>query len=247
MARAVSAQKRAANRRNAQLSSGPRSEQGKRRVSLNALRHGLSSPVAPDFVGRRYPQLIELLLREEGLEEGSAQELSRKIFEYERGEAHGRRELARALEECPALAAPPDPMHNPGPKSQPKDEAPPERAAQATQAPEVHDPLTDLRLALEMAPAARRRRSAREPSALTQAQRQKLALARALAKRPALLVVNEATQGLDPAAQGRVMAGVLAASRDALVVWVIAQDDPPPGFDRALVFAEGRLMRDSAH
>lgn len=84
-------------------------------------------------------------------------------------------------------------------------------------------------------------------SRLTQAQRQKLALARALAKRPALLVVNEATQGLDPAAQARVMAGVLAASRDALVVWVIAQDDPPPGFDRALVFAEGRLMRDSAH
>lgn len=179
MARAVSAQKRAANRRNAQLSSGPRSEQGKRRVSLNALRHGLSSPVAPDFVGRRYPQLIELLVREEGLEEGSAHELSRKIFEYERSEAHVLRELASALDEFPALAAPSGPVHNAGPKSPPKSEPKVERAAQA---PEVHDPLTDLRLALQMAPAPRRPRSARGLSADLSQEREVLALARAAAK-----------------------------------------------------------------
>jgi hypothetical protein len=150
---------------------------------LNALRHGLSSPVAPDFVGRRYPQLIELLVREEGLEEGSAHELSRKIFEYERSEAHVLRELASALDDFPALAAPSGPVHNAGPKSPPKSEPKVEpKVERAAQAPEVHDPLTDLRLALQMAPAPRRPRSARGLSADLSQEREVLALARAAAK-----------------------------------------------------------------
>ena len=38
----------AANRCNARLSTGPRTASGKRRVALNALRHGLSLPVLAD-------------------------------------------------------------------------------------------------------------------------------------------------------------------------------------------------------
>ena len=79
---------------------------------------------------------------------------------------------------------------------------------------------------------------------LSNAQRQKLALARALAKRPGLLVVNEATQGLDPAAQARVMAGVFAGAGECLVVWVLPPNAERGSFDRLLVFSEGRLAGD---
>jgi predicted outer membrane protein len=40
----------AANRRNARLSTGPRTASGKRNVAVNALRHGLSVPVFADPV-----------------------------------------------------------------------------------------------------------------------------------------------------------------------------------------------------
>lgn len=40
----------AANRRNARLSTGPRTASGKRSVAVNALRHGLSVPVLADPV-----------------------------------------------------------------------------------------------------------------------------------------------------------------------------------------------------
>jgi putative ABC transport system ATP-binding protein len=78
---------------------------------------------------------------------------------------------------------------------------------------------------------------------LSSAQRQKLALARALAKRPALFIVNEATQSLDSATQARVMDGVFAAAGDCLLLWVLAPDAPVDRFDRVLEFAEGRLAR----
>lgn len=44
----ASAKKTAANRANAQVSSGPKTAQGKARVARNALRHGLSALVASD-------------------------------------------------------------------------------------------------------------------------------------------------------------------------------------------------------
>ena len=79
---------------------------------------------------------------------------------------------------------------------------------------------------------------------LSNAQRQKLALARALAKRPSMLVVNEATQGLDAAAQGRVMDGVFDCASDCLVVWVLPPNAERGRFDRLLAFSEGRLAGD---
>ena len=81
---------------------------------------------------------------------------------------------------------------------------------------------------------------------LSNAQRQKLAIARALAKKPSLLVVNEATQGLDNAAQERVLDGVLDAAAGSLVVWVLPPDAERGRFGRLLVFSEGRLARDES-
>lgn len=78
---------------------------------------------------------------------------------------------------------------------------------------------------------------------LSGAQRQKLALARALIKRPVLLIINEATQSLDASTQARVMDGVFATAGDCLLAWVLSPDAPVDRFDRVLVFSEGRLAR----
>lgn len=49
----------AANRRNAGRSTGPRSRKGKKRVSRNAIRHGLSMPLA----GAALTEQIDALAR----------------------------------------------------------------------------------------------------------------------------------------------------------------------------------------
>ncbi len=78
---------------------------------------------------------------------------------------------------------------------------------------------------------------------LSAAQRQKLALARALAKRPDLLIINEATAALDSPTQARIMDGLLGTATDCLMVWVLSSDAPIERFDRVLEFVEGRLAR----
>jgi hypothetical protein len=77
----------AANRRNAQKSTGPRSSSGKRRVSGNARRHGLSS-TAP--LGPEQAEQIEQLAQEFA---GGHQKLI--VLEYARSAAHAEFQLAR--------------------------------------------------------------------------------------------------------------------------------------------------------
>ena len=77
---------------------------------------------------------------------------------------------------------------------------------------------------------------------LSQVQRQKLGLARALVKRPDLLVVNEAIAALDMASQQRVLDGVLAECEGRTVIWVLHAAEQALGFAHVLVFADGRLI-----
>ena len=58
--------KRAANRANAQKSTGPRSSEGKARASQNARRHGLGSPVAADPLARIWIASLATALAGEG-------------------------------------------------------------------------------------------------------------------------------------------------------------------------------------
>ncbi|MBI1245773.1 MAG: ATP-binding cassette domain-containing protein [Alphaproteobacteria bacterium] len=75
-------------------------------------------------------------------------------------------------------------------------------------------------------------------------QRQKLAIARALVKRPDILVFNDAIAALDRAAQARVLDQVIEAARGTTLVWSTQDAASAPRFARAMVFSDGRLVQD---
>lgn len=83
----ASAKQLAANRCNAQHSSGPKSEQGKRRSAINALRHGLTVSVELSALAVHLPQL-QAWLQAEGLQPSQARELALRILDYERNMQH---------------------------------------------------------------------------------------------------------------------------------------------------------------
>jgi putative ABC transport system ATP-binding protein len=80
---------------------------------------------------------------------------------------------------------------------------------------------------------------------LTPAQRQKLAIARVLLKRPDVLIINEATALLDNGSQGRLLDAVFKEAEGRTLIWVLHNAALAKRFDRVLVFAEGRLAEDA--
>jgi len=82
----ASPEKRAANRRNALKSTGPRTELGKKLAAQNSTRHGLSVPPGPGAA----PLINELtaVLEGEGISQAQAKDLALKIMEYERNLSH---------------------------------------------------------------------------------------------------------------------------------------------------------------
>jgi ABC-type multidrug transport system fused ATPase/permease subunit len=78
-------------------------------------------------------------------------------------------------------------------------------------------------------------------SRLTASQRQKLALARSLLKRPDLLVIDQATAALDPGSQRLIRAGVLRDCGSRGLVWASTEAPDYTGFDRMLVMENGRI------
>ena len=77
----------AANRRNAQRSTGPKSESGKRVSALNAIRHGLTSSAN---VFSHTPEFSELqaLIQEEINDPSASRLIAEKILDYERAESY---------------------------------------------------------------------------------------------------------------------------------------------------------------
>jgi putative ABC transport system ATP-binding protein len=81
---------------------------------------------------------------------------------------------------------------------------------------------------------------------LSAADRQKVAMVRALLKRPALLVLDQAAAVLDPASQARVVEGVLRERKGQAVAWVLSRPEYAERFGVVLVMERGRLVEKGA-
>jgi ABC-type multidrug transport system fused ATPase/permease subunit len=73
-------------------------------------------------------------------------------------------------------------------------------------------------------------------------QRQKLALARAILKRPEILIVYDATSALDPGEQGPVLEAFLEEFRGRTLIWALGRSELAAGFDQILVMQAGRVV-----
>ncbi len=101
----------------------------------------------------------------------------------------------------------------------------------------LRDAIMDAALDMEVGNAGGR---------LAAAQRQKLALARCLIKRPDILIVNEALSSLDGEARGRVFKGIVDSLADATLIWVDSEVPSEISFDTVLTVKNGRVASEGA-
>ena len=80
-------------------------------------------------------------------------------------------------------------------------------------------------------------------SRLSAAQRQKLAVGRALIKQPDLIVIDQAVAALDPSGQAEIMEKLLRRDGAAGLVWVMSDLQQAGAFDRVIVMEGGRVVR----
>jgi putative ABC transport system ATP-binding protein len=71
--------------------------------------------------------------------------------------------------------------------------------------------------------------------------RQKVAIARALLKRPILLILDQAAAGLDAGSQNRLVANVIEARKGRCLLWALQRNDLAERFGHTLVMDRGRL------
>jgi len=77
---------------------------------------------------------------------------------------------------------------------------------------------------------------------LSAVQRQKLSLARALIKKPELLVLNDPLSALDPASQDEITDGVLDSYRERALIWVVNRAELAKRFDNVIVMDSGKVI-----
>lgn len=82
---------------------------------------------------------------------------------------------------------------------------------------------------------------------LSGAQRQKISIARAVLKRPDLLILNEATTNLDGAAQTRLVEKLRDEMRGRGILWALHRADLARYFDRVLVMRNGKVIEQGSY
>ena len=107
-------------------------------------------------------------------------------------------------------------------------------------------PLAAQRIAFEVERFGLQADLARSVRELSGGTRRKVELARALLHRPTLLLMDEATVGLDPKSRKDLLAAVHdeVRERDAAVLWATHLVAEAEGADRVLVLHQGRLLAD---
>ncbi|HTV88074.1 MAG TPA: ABC transporter transmembrane domain-containing protein [Stellaceae bacterium] len=80
-------------------------------------------------------------------------------------------------------------------------------------------------------------------SRLSPAQRQKVAIARAVLKRPRLLALNDATAVLDPAAENHILGALRQEFAARCIIAAVSRPEAAQGFDHVLLMEHGRLTR----
>ena len=83
-------------------------------------------------------------------------------------------------------------------------------------------------------------------SRLSLAQRQKVAIARALLKRPDVLILNEATSALDGPAQVKLIQGLKEEFAGRGLMWVLHRASLAHQFQEVLVMEHGRVVEHGA-
>ncbi|WP_028466157.1 ABC transporter transmembrane domain-containing protein [Nisaea denitrificans] len=83
-------------------------------------------------------------------------------------------------------------------------------------------------------------------SRLTAPQRQKVAIARMLLRRPDILILNEAVSTLDSGVQGPTIARILNEAADRTVILIAHRARLAQPFDRVLVMRGGRVIEDGS-
>lgn len=106
--------------------------------------------------------------------------------------------------------------------------------------------LAEARIAEGCAAAGLGAELARPVRELSGGNRRKVELVRALLHRPALVLMDEPTVGLDPASRRELLAGLLAdvRQRGTAVLWATHLVEEAAQADRVLVLHQGRLLAD---
>ena len=77
---------------------------------------------------------------------------------------------------------------------------------------------------------------------LSGAQRQKLGIARAILKRPDILILNEATASLDGSAQAAILDGLISEFEGRGLIWAVHRPSMARRFDRVIVMRSGQVV-----
>jgi putative ABC transport system ATP-binding protein len=106
----------------------------------------------------------------------------------------------------------------------------------------LHDVLEDLQLRPQVVSIGLGYQVGVGGARLSTPDRQKLAIARALLKRPVVMILDQAAAGLDAGAQNRIVSSILESRKGRCVVWALQRNDLAERFGHVLVIERGRIV-----